>query len=33
MNARAWATVAVIFLLGVWLSPHVKATWAKLRGG
>jgi len=27
---RPWIVVAVIFLLGVWLSPQVKALWGKV---
>lgn len=29
---RGWVVVAVIFLLGVWLSPQVKGIWHKVKG-
>jgi hypothetical protein len=29
---RGWVILAVVFLLGVWFSPQVKAWWAKARG-
>jgi hypothetical protein len=30
-NAKGWLLIFAIFLLGVWLSPRVKALWGKVR--